>query len=48
MQRLVDGDHRQYWRHFDALERWVRSEPHRSWWRHLLRGGSGIAFWHES
>jgi hypothetical protein len=39
---------RQYWRDFDALERWVRSEPHRSWWRELLRGGSGTAFWHET
>jgi hypothetical protein len=39
---------RQYWRDFDALERWVRAEPHRSWWRELLRGGSGTAFWHES
>jgi len=39
---------RQYWRDFDALERWVRSEPHRTWWRDLLRGGSGTAFWHET
>jgi len=39
---------RQYWRDFDALERWVRSEPHRTWWRELLRGGSGTAFWHET
>ena len=39
---------RQYWQDFDALERWVRSEPHRTWWRDLLRGGSGTAFWHES
>jgi 3-oxoacyl-[acyl-carrier protein] reductase len=39
---------RQYWRDFDALERWVRTEPHRSWWRELLRGGSRTAFWHET
>jgi Monooxygenase af470-like len=39
---------RQYWRDFDALERWVRSDPHRTWWRDLLRGGSGTAFWHET
>ena len=39
---------RQYWRDFDALERWVRTEPHRTWWRDLLRGGSGTAFWHET
>jgi hypothetical protein len=39
---------RQYWRDFDALERWVRSEPHLTWWGDLLRGESGTAFWHES
>lgn len=39
---------RQYWRDFDALERWVRAAPHRDWWRNLLRGGSGTAFWHET
>jgi Monooxygenase af470-like len=22
--------------------------PHRDWWRNLLRGGSGTAFWHET
>lgn len=22
---------RQYWRDFEALERWTRSEPHRAW-----------------
>src|SRR4029453_11644068 len=35
---------RQYWRDFDALERWVRAAPHRDWWRNLLRGGSGPPF----
>lgn len=39
---------RQYWRDFDALERWVRAEPHRTWWRDLLRGESGTSFWHET
>jgi hypothetical protein len=24
---------RQYWRDFDALESWARSEPHRVWWK---------------
>jgi Monooxygenase af470-like len=23
---------RQYWRDFDALERWTRADPHRGWW----------------
>ncbi|MDR4472313.1 MAG: DUF4188 domain-containing protein [Nitrospira sp.] len=28
---------RQYWRDFDALERWARSDPHRQWWQQFLR-----------
>src|SRR5580692_1651773 len=28
---------RRYWRDFDALERWARSEPHRLWWQGFLR-----------
>src|SRR4051794_12742456 len=34
---------RQYWRDFDALERWSRSEPHRIWWQQFQRdsGGTG-------
>jgi hypothetical protein len=27
---------RQYWRDFDSLERWARSEPHAAWWRAML------------
>jgi Domain of unknown function (DUF4188) len=39
---------RQYWRNFDALERWARSEPHRTWWQALLRDAGGTGFWHET
>jgi hypothetical protein len=39
---------RQYWRDFDALERWARSAPHRSWWQALLRDAAGTGFWHET
>jgi Domain of unknown function (DUF4188) len=39
---------RQYWRDFDALERWARAEPHRSWWQALLRDAGGTGFWHET
>jgi Domain of unknown function (DUF4188) len=39
---------RQYWRDFGALERWARSEPHRSWWQALLRDPGGTGFWHET
>src|SRR5258708_11084243 len=27
---------RQYWRDFDALERWTRELPHQAWWREFL------------
>jgi hypothetical protein len=39
---------RQYWRDFDALEAWSRSEPHRKWWREFLRSSGGTGFWHET
>ena len=39
---------RQYWRDFDSLERWARSEPHREWWRKFLRDSGGTGFWHEA
>jgi Domain of unknown function (DUF4188) len=39
---------RQYWRDFDALERWARSEPHRLWWQAYLRDTGGTGFWHET
>ena len=39
---------RQYWRDFDSLERWARSEPHRAWWKTFLRDSRGTGFWHET
>jgi hypothetical protein len=39
---------RQYWRDFDALERWARSEPHRQWWSQYVRNSGGTGFWHEA
>jgi Domain of unknown function (DUF4188) len=39
---------RQYWRDFNALETWSRSEPHRIWWQHFLRDTGGTGFWHET
>ncbi|HET6918973.1 MAG TPA: DUF4188 domain-containing protein [Jiangellaceae bacterium] len=39
---------RQYWRDFDSLERWARSEPHRLWWHTFLKDSGGTGFWHES
>lgn len=39
---------RQYWRDFDSLESWARSEPHSMWWRRFLRDSGGTGFWHEA
>lgn len=39
---------RQYWRDFESLERWTRSEPHRQWWKEFLRDSGGTGFWHEA
>ncbi len=39
---------RQYWRDFESLERWTRSEPHRAWWKKFLRDSGGTGFWHET
>ena len=35
---------RQYWRDFESLERWTRSEPHRAWWKAFLRSSGGTGF----
>src|SRR2546426_443145 len=39
---------RQYWRDYESLERWTRSEPHRIWWQQFLRNTGGTGFWHEA
>lgn len=39
---------RQYWQDFESLERWARSQPHRTWWREFLRDSKGTGFWHET
>ncbi len=39
---------RQYWRDFESLEAWTRSEPHRTWWTNFLRNSGGTGFWHET
>jgi len=39
---------RQYWRDFESLERWTRSDPHRLWWKTFLRDTGGTGFWHET
>jgi Domain of unknown function (DUF4188) len=39
---------RQYWRDFDALERFARSFPHQAWWQSFIRDTGGTGFWHET
>ena len=39
---------RWYWRDFESMERWARSEPHRRWWQDFLRNSGGTGFWHET
>ncbi|MGH3422620.1 MAG: phenylacetaldoxime dehydratase family protein [Streptosporangiaceae bacterium] len=39
---------RQYWRDFESLESWTRSDPHRRWWKNFLRDSGATGFWHES
>jgi hypothetical protein len=39
---------RQYWRNFESLENWARSQPHREWWQSFLRDSRGTGFWHET
>jgi hypothetical protein len=39
---------RQYWRDFESLESWARSEPHQLWWKQFLRDSDGTGFWHET
>lgn len=38
---------RWYWKDFESMERWTRSEPHRVWWQKFLRDSGGTGFWHE-
>lgn len=39
---------RWYWRDFDALERWARTDLHRRWWQEFIRDSGGTGFWHEA
>ena len=39
---------RWYWRDFEAMEAWTRSEPHRKWWQDFMKNSGGTSFWHET
>src|SRR3954468_11287760 len=44
----VHAGMRQYWRDWESLERWARSDPHRQWWQRFLKDSGGTGFWHET
>jgi hypothetical protein len=35
---------RQYWRDFDSLERFTRTDPHREWWNNFCETLAGLVF----
>lgn len=39
---------RQYWRDFDSLEAFTRSDPHKTWWKQFSKDPKGSGFWHEA
>ena len=39
---------RWYWRDFESMETWARSDTHRLWWQKFLRDSGGTGFWHET
>jgi Domain of unknown function (DUF4188) len=39
---------RQYWRDFDSLERWARTDAHADWWKLFVQKASGYGLWHET
>jgi hypothetical protein len=39
---------RWYWKDFDCMEQWARSEPHRQWWQDFIKSSGGTGFWHET
>jgi len=39
---------RWYWKDFESMEIWARSETHRLWWQRFLRDSEGTSFWHET
>ncbi len=39
---------RWYWKDFESMEQWTRSEPHSTWWKDFLQNSRGTGFWHET
>ena len=39
---------RWYWKDFNSMENWARSEVHRKWWQAFIKNTGGTGFWHET
>jgi hypothetical protein len=39
---------RQYWRDLESLERFTKTDPHKTWWGKFLRDNGGTGLWHET
>ena len=39
---------RWYWRDFESLDKWSRSEPHLTWFKKFMKESGGTMFWHET
>ncbi len=39
---------RWYWRDFESLDKWSRSEPHLAWFKKFMKDTGGTMFWHET
>jgi hypothetical protein len=39
---------RWYWRDFESLDAWSRSEPHLTWFKKFMKESGGTMFWHET
>ena len=44
----LDLAFRQYWRDFEAMERFTKDNPHRAWWVGFLKDNAGTGFWHKT
>jgi hypothetical protein len=39
---------RWYWKDFDSMEKWARTDVHRKWWQDFIKNSGGTGFWHET
>jgi hypothetical protein len=39
---------RWYWKDFESMEKWSRSDPHQRWWKDFIQNSGGTGFWHET